>query len=260
MKAKKITQIGFGSFGFIILLFLAGCSSLYKTSNQTSLLSMNCDETNVETQIPQNLKKSSLGNPLSYEVLNQVYKPFQSLQKGYQEVGLASWYGPNFMGEKTSSGEIFDPCELTAAHRLVPIPSYFLVRNLENDREVIVKVNDRGPFVKTDERIIDLSYMAAKKLGFENKGTAQVKITSLSNHKNTNPIQAIQVGSFNHAKIAKKQKQSIEDLNKIKDDVFITFQDGIYRLIILSKNQSLNEISDILKSYKIDHFLTTIHQ
>lgn len=260
MNLKKLIKPGFSLITFLIL---AGCSSVYKPSSSSSYSAMNCDESETQFHNPKNLKqeqKSSTGNPVSYEVFGEIYQPFNRLNKGYQEQGLASWYGPNFMGEKTSTGEIFNPCELTAAHRLVPIPSYFLVQNLENNKEIIVRVNDRGPFVKTDDRIIDLSYMAAKKLGFENKGTAKVKITSLSNHKHTNPISAIQAGSFDNKEPARRQKNIIENISEIQDKAVIMFRDGVYRLIIFSEKQRLDEISKILKSYKIDNFLTTIHQ
>src|SRR5690606_6879039 len=96
---------------------------------------------------------------------------------GYQETGTASWYGPQFHGQRTASGEIFDESALTAAHPTLPIPSLVQVTNLENGREVIVRVNDRGPFV--GERLIDLSRAAAQVLGFESAGHARVHVRYL---------------------------------------------------------------------------------
>ena len=92
----------------------------------------------------------------------------------YKEYGKASWYGTKFHGQRTSSGEPYDMYKLTAAHRSLPIPSYVRVTNLDNRRTAIVRVNDRGPF--HSERMIDLSYAAAVKLGFANQGTARVMV------------------------------------------------------------------------------------
>ncbi len=97
---------------------------------------------------------------------------------GYSETGVASWYGPDFHGKRTSSGERYDMHALTAAHRLLPMDTLLLVKNLDNGRETIVRVNDRGPFVK--ERILDLSHGAAKALRVVGKGTARVKVMVVS--------------------------------------------------------------------------------
>ncbi|MDZ7736558.1 MAG: septal ring lytic transglycosylase RlpA family protein [Gammaproteobacteria bacterium] len=96
---------------------------------------------------------------------------------GYVERGIASWYGKKFHGRRTSSGESYDMYGMTAAHKSLPLPSYVHVRNLENGRDVVVKVNDRGPFHKN--RIIDMSYAAASKLGMLAKGTALVKVRAI---------------------------------------------------------------------------------
>jgi rare lipoprotein A len=97
---------------------------------------------------------------------------------GYVAEGIASWYGSKFHGRRTSSGETYDMYALTAAHRSLPLPTYVRVTNLDNDREIVVRVNDRGPF--HEDRIIDLSYGAALKLGFANSGTARVRVRALS--------------------------------------------------------------------------------
>ena len=97
--------------------------------------------------------------------------------KGFVQVGIASWYGPGFHGSRTASGEVYNMYRFTAAHKTLPLGTYVKVINLENGRSVIVKINDRGPFVPG--RIIDLSYAAAKKLGMLKKGTAKVKIVAL---------------------------------------------------------------------------------
>ncbi|HEY8570786.1 septal ring lytic transglycosylase RlpA family protein [Microbulbifer sp.] len=104
-----------------------------------------------------------------YSVLNKV--------KGYRERGRASWYGTKFHGRKTANGEVYNMYALSAAHKTLPLPSYAKVTNLDNGRSVIVRVNDRGPFVPG--RIIDLSYTAAQKLGYLDNGTARVEVEAL---------------------------------------------------------------------------------
>jgi rare lipoprotein A len=111
-----------------------------------------------------------------YTALGRKYVPYQSLRP-YRQRGLASWYGRKFHGKPTSSGERYDMYAMTAAHTILPIPSYVRVTNLSNGRSVVVRVNDRGPFHA--ERIIDLSYTAAHKLGFVNTGSAQVEVEAI---------------------------------------------------------------------------------
>jgi rare lipoprotein A len=96
----------------------------------------------------------------------------------YIKQGIASWYGPRFHGKKTATGEIFNMYAMTAAHKTLPIPSYAQVTNLENNRSVIVRINDRGPYV--GDRLLDLSYAAAKKLGIQKEGLAKVEIVALT--------------------------------------------------------------------------------
>jgi rare lipoprotein A len=112
-----------------------------------------------------------------YEVFGRYYEP-AATDLPWKEEGLASWYGPNFQGHRTSSGEIYNMYGMSAAHKTLPIPSYIRVRNLDNGREVIVRVNDRGPF--HSKRILDLSYAAAVKLGIVAQGTAPVEIQRLT--------------------------------------------------------------------------------
>ena len=122
------------------------------------------------------VQKSKRGNR-PYTVWGKRYHVLETAS-GYDQVGRASWYGVKFNGRQTSSGEVFDMFQLTAAHRSLPIPTYVRVTNLDNDRQSIVRVNDRGPFHA--ERIIDLSYAAAVKLGFEDHGTARVRVEAVS--------------------------------------------------------------------------------
>lgn len=111
-----------------------------------------------------------------YRVLGKTYHPLQSAS-GYREKGLASWYGTKFHGQHTANGETYDLYGMTAAHKTLPLPSYVRVTNLENGRQVVLRVNDRGPFY--EQRIIDLSFAAAKKLGFAEKGVARVEVEAI---------------------------------------------------------------------------------
>jgi rare lipoprotein A len=120
--------------------------------------------------------RSKYGNPESYEVNGQTYRVLDTA-RGYRERGLASWYGEDFHGKRTSSGEPYNMHAMTAAHRTLPLPSYVRVTNLQNRREVIVRVNDRGPF--HGDRIIDLSFAAATELGIVRDGTAEVEVVAV---------------------------------------------------------------------------------
>lgn len=119
---------------------------------------------------------SKYGNHSPYRVRGKVYTVLPTAQ-GYEAEGVASWYGPNFHGKKTSNQEVFDMHELSAAHRSLPLPTYVRVTNLKNDKSVIVRVNDRGPFV--GNRLIDMSFAAAKALDFVNDGVTPVRVTAL---------------------------------------------------------------------------------
>jgi len=112
-----------------------------------------------------------------YTVFGKDYVPIASRQP-YRERGVASWYGKKFHGQKTSSGEIYDMYAMTAAHKTLPIPSYARVTNLANGRSVVVRINDRGPF--HSDRIIDLSYAAASRLGYIAAGSARVEVESVA--------------------------------------------------------------------------------
>lgn len=112
-----------------------------------------------------------------YIIKNKRYYPIPSAH-GYSEKGIASWYGPGFHGRRTSNGEIYDKHAMTAAHKTLPMNTMLLVKNLDNGKKTVVRVNDRGPFIRG--RVIDLSYKAAKILGAVKNGTARVQITALA--------------------------------------------------------------------------------
>jgi rare lipoprotein A len=140
----------------------------------------------VPDAVPRYEPRSRSGNPPFYQVFGKRYYVMAS-SVGYVERGVASWYGPGFHAERTSIGEPYDMYGMTAAHKTLSLPTYARVTNLENNRSVIVRVNDRGPFV--GNRIIDLSYTAAAKLDMLKRGTAFVEVRAID--PLANPITAI---------------------------------------------------------------------
>lgn len=131
---------------------------------------------NVPDAVPVAEVRTKAGNKSPYRVRGKQYHVLPT-EVGYRERGIGSWYGVKFHGHATSNGEIYDMYAMTAAHKSLPIPSYARVTNLSNGRQVIVRVNDRGPF--HDQRIIDLSYSAAKKLGYLEQGTARLEVEGI---------------------------------------------------------------------------------
>ena len=127
--------------------------------------------------VPRPEARSRYGNNPEYEVFGKRYRVMDS-SHGYRERGVASWYGKKFHGNLTSSREPYDMYSMTAAHKSLPLPTYVRVRNLRNNKSVVVRVNDRGPFAHN--RIIDLSYSAARKLDMIRDGTSLVEVEAIS--------------------------------------------------------------------------------
>lgn len=134
------------------------------------------DPSQIREVVPVPVNRTMAGNRSPYTVNGRTYR-VMATEEGFQQTGLASWYGEKFHGFRTSNGEVFDMYQVSAAHVSLPIPSFVRVTNLENQRSIIVRVNDRGPF--HNDRILDLSYAAAWKLGFADKGTALVHIEAV---------------------------------------------------------------------------------
>ena len=130
----------------------------------------------ISDAVPREEPRSKYGNPAEYEVEGRTIRTLES-SDGYEEEGVASWYGEEFQGRRTSSGEPYDMYAMTAAHPTLPLPSYLEITNLENGRRVVVRVNDRGPF--HGGRLIDVSYAAAHRLGMLGTGTVRVRIRAL---------------------------------------------------------------------------------
>ena len=156
----------------LLVLILAACSSQI----QDGAPSHDVDVSGIPDAVPRHERITIAGNKSPYTVLGKTYTVMKTSQ-GYREKGIGSWYGTKFHGRNTSNGEVYDMYKMTAAHKTLPIPSYVKVTNLNNGRSVIVRVNDRGPFHAG--RIIDLSYAAAKKIGYSSHGTAPVEVEAI---------------------------------------------------------------------------------
>lgn len=162
-------------YGFLILvfLFIGGCSTYSRKDGPPSY---SVDVSKIPDATPKVEAYSKYGNYSTYRVFGRNYHVMKS-SKNYVAEGTASWYGTKFHRQRTSSGEPYDMLAMTAAHKTLPLPTYVEVTNLANNRKVIVKVNDRGPF--EGNRLIDLSYTAAKKLGMMGRGTAHVRVVAI---------------------------------------------------------------------------------
>ncbi len=166
-------------------VILGGCSSSRYRQAHDSAPDHDIDVSRIPDAVPRREPRSRHGNPPSYTVNGRRYTVMQKAD-GYVERGIASWYGKKFHGHRTSSGEPFNMYAMTAAHTRLPLPTYVRVTNLKNGRSIVVRVNDRGPFHAN--RIIDLSYAAAKKLGITAKGTGLVEIRAINPDAKATPV------------------------------------------------------------------------
>lgn len=157
---------------FILIILLNACTGVRRDGPPSFYV----DASNIPDAIPKAESLSKFGNNPTYQVYGKKYRVMRS-SKNYEERGIASWYGTLFHKRRTSSGERYDMLAMTAAHKTLPLPTYVQVTNLANGKQVIVKVNDRGPF--ESNRLIDLSYIAAKKLGILGRGTALVDVKAI---------------------------------------------------------------------------------
>jgi rare lipoprotein A len=160
-----------GSRAALLSIVLASCGGLgVKDSAPVRVVDFDA----IPDAVPQIEPLSKYGNGPVYRVNGDNYRVLANAN-GYSERGVASWYGTKFHGQRTSSGETYDMYAMTAAHKTLPLPTYARVTNLQNGRSVVVKINDRGPF--HDDRLIDLSYVAALKLDIAGNGTGLVEIS-----------------------------------------------------------------------------------
>ena len=229
--------------GLMVVMTLAACSSAPSSSptpNSGGRYSIAQDRApsgqvnlgSIPEVIPEPVTRTQAGNRSPYTVLGKTYTVLPT-EKGYSETGIASWYGEKFHGHKTSNGEVFDMYQASAAHKSLPIPSFLRVTNLDNNRSLIVRVNDRGPF--HGDRIIDLSYAAALKLGYADRGTARVQLDAIVVNKegwavtysNSQPASAgqaareqvggrryLQVGAFSEMHSAQRVSDQLRQLTR----------------------------------------------
>ena len=172
------------SFGILAVVLIVGCQSSLTSKGMIDFEPADPPGwlENLPDPIVRYEERLSAGNTSPYSVLGETYTVLSDAA-GYVNEGYASWYGTKFHGRQTANGERYDMYALTAAHRRLPIPSYVRVTNLDNGRNTIVRVNDRGPFHA--DREIDLSYAAAVKLDFEKVGTARVRVEVIESEEQT---------------------------------------------------------------------------
>jgi rare lipoprotein A len=193
---------------------------------------------------PENVPpETQPGQPRPYKALGQWYQPLPDA-KGFRQQGVASWYGPDFHGKRSSSGETYDMHDLTAAHKTLPLGTLVRVRHLQNQRTIEVRINDRGPFV--GDRIIDLSYEAARRLGIVGPGTAAVEVVAIGTLAGT-PADVysgnftFQVGAFSSRENAERLRAELNP--RFGNAHIVEFEQGgrvFYRLRV-GKCSSLDE-------------------
>ena len=157
-----------------LALLTGGCAT--RSPTDASVQRRDIDPDSVPDAVAQVEPYSKYGNPPTYEVFGRRYSVLPS-SKGFVQTGTASWYGEDFHGKRASNGETYDMFAMTAAHKELPLPTYARVTNLENGHSIVVKINDRGPFV--GNRVIDLSWVAAAKLRLVTKGTGLVEVRAI---------------------------------------------------------------------------------
>ena len=235
-------------FTLLSCLLLSSCGRLDKIITPGDAApDKQVDVSTIPNAVVKNEPKSRYGNPESYVVFGKRYYVLDS-SRNYVEKGIASWYGTKFHGRRTSSGETYDMYAMTAAHKTLPLPTYVQVRNLNNGKYIIVKVNDRGPF--HENRIIDLSYTAAIKLDIIKKGTGLVEVRTIDpirltenslvnekkNETSTNQDISfyIQVGTFGELENAEILKQKLSSLGDdlIKISNIVISGETLYRVRI----------------------------
>jgi len=194
-----------------------------------------------------------------YTVNGQRYEPLRT-HEGFTQTGVASWYGKDFHGKKTSNGEIYDMHAMTAAHKTLPLGVYLKVYNRENGRETTVRVNDRGPFVKG--RILDLSYAAAKVLGYDTAGTALVRIEALGyrqagvgkeRYKAPASYDAgdytVQIGAFKEQANAERLSAEMRKRVGFSDVRMTTVNNDIFYRVYAGKYSSLSAAEEAEKGF-----------
>lgn len=279
MKTVKIQSI-------LIVLFISACSqnpknrsSVHHKTNAGRYAIAQDRAPDFENHNPNEIKpwkitpeeKSKYGNHSPYVVFGKTYY-LANTNQDFEQTGTASWYGKKFHGHSTSNMEVFDMYKMTAAHRTLPLPSYVEVTNLDNNKKVIVRVNDRGPF--KSKRIIDLSWAAARALDYDKKGLANVHIrlvqapgvnamsqkNQLAEYKTKkviNGMKYLQIGAYSKKKRAMEIAKTIS--TKVLLPVHVTntiAANPLYRVRIGPLSESEN-IIDIIQTVHRQGFQNT---
>jgi len=246
----------------LLLFFVTACSNSsgrYQQKNDSKPTRIPTKSELVDIT-PRAEPHSRGGNKSQYQVLGKTYSVLKSA-KNFSQTGTASWYGEKFHGHLTSNGEIYNMYAMSAAHKNLPLPTYLKVTNNANNKSVIVRVNDRGPFHQ--DRIIDLSYSAAYKLGMMKTGVANVTITAITDFSvpkqviapkpksssivKTGQRKYIQVFATKNETLANKTAQALQSLYQI--NTIIPKNNDIYRIQMgpISDTKQLNTILANLK-------------
>jgi rare lipoprotein A len=260
-----------------VIIFLSGCSGKYRYTSKSYHSSSKYVSSSNNVNSGSNLSsREVIGNAKirnSKAMHRATMRPYEVFGKKYYPTvarvddkfkGIASWYGPKFHAKKTSNGEIYNMYANTAAHKTLPMNTMVKVHNLENGKSTIVRINDRGPFVRG--RIIDLSNKAAHAVDMVKKGTARVKITVLgfngkiaTTQEEKNEVRTVgnyfvQVGVFSRVEGAKSTKRKFELI--LEDRYKVVLQDGLLegktiKRVWVSGFKSENEAQDFKKNYNL---------
>jgi len=257
-----------------LILVLAACTTSRYQQTHDSIPTTLPNQAQLNDAIPRAEAHSRGGNK-NYQVRGINYQVMANAQ-GFKQTGIASWYGKKFHGHLTSNGEIYDMYAMSAAHKNLPLPTYVKVTNLSNNKTVVVRVNDRGPFHQS--RIIDLSYSAAYKLGMLNTGTAQVAVTAITDfaptliaatpvanekitptNKSNNGNKFIQLFATSNINLAKK---TVAKLSKLYVQT-VKYQavNGLYRVQIgpvISELQQIKLLEQVKQSGYPNAYLRTL--
>lgn len=239
---KKLTGKKYFHLWVLVLFLLCSCST---------------------ARPPSSIHPSSTpGYPRPYQVFGKWYQPVPD-SKGFRERGIASWYGADFHGKKTSTGEIYNMHDMTAAHKTLPLGTRVKVFNLENNKETEVRVNDRGPFVHG--RIIDLSYEAARRIGVVGPGTAQVEIIAIGQEITPGTGRVVpvdyysgnftfQVGAFIDKNNAERLKAKLDEKYQNAHIMIYDSGDRIYYRVRVGRCQNLNSTAEYEEVLKKDGY------
>jgi len=260
-------------FLLIVLFLISACAEL-NLVNHISKKVLRPANNEVDHKIYKTEKETipyyKVGNP--YSINGTRYIPKED--PDYIEEGIASWYGPKFDGKLTANGEIFNQYAVTAAHRTLPIPSLVKVTNLENNRSIVLRINDRGPFV--GDRIIDLSYKSAQLLGIIEKGTGKVRVEIidygehllvknskklLKTNVKQNKESFLQVGVFKEASNADRLSDKIRNIDYINYKVFTNtsnIEDKVLYIVKIGPINNNENVKYLQRKLKKDEINTKV--